>query len=282
MGEPFAEVIGDPAASIPYAMLLRHWLTQTDTRGVVHEAAVEADNLTMYLAERHSDPAWRGCIADAPHRKRLFSMVSVHDPRSLEIGDIQCVVPEAGRLMGVNLDLAGIEEALDRVDLEGTQAAIIGTGSTARATIAYLETRALDGIAVLTRSELSANTLVDLAPGTCVEMVAPERASESLAAASLIVNTTPFGLGGTAMLPHGLLEELARCADGKVLFDASSAMADTALLQVGRAHGARTIDGLTMLLGKARLCFELLFEHPAPPANLIVSDMLRRSLSSAP
>lgn len=277
-GLPFTEVIGGACGLSPYTILIEHWLAELGTAGEVRETAIECNELAVFLAERQADPRWRGCIAAAPQRQRLVAMVSIADPQSRMIGAVQCVVPEAGALLGVNLDIAGIEEALDRVLLEGARAAVLGTGSVAKAAIAYLGTRSLDEILVVARSQAGADTLSDLAPGTYVEVMPPERASDALAAARLIVSTSPLGVSGAALMQRGLLDAITLDASDKILFDANPTAEETALLRIGRAHGARVIDGMTMLMGQARLAFELFFGDPAPPADLVARNLLQQAL----
>jgi shikimate dehydrogenase len=75
-------------------------------------------------------------------------------------------------------------------------------------------------------------------------------------------------------MPDDLLESVSRSAGGATLFDMVYHPTDTAFLRAGRAAGARTVDGLTMLVGQAARAFELFFRHPAPEADLALRDLL--------
>ena len=60
---PYAEVIGDPIAQSKSPLIHGFWLDALGMKGAYRRAHVKPDDLAAYIAERRTDPGWRGCNA---------------------------------------------------------------------------------------------------------------------------------------------------------------------------------------------------------------------------
>ena len=80
-----------------------------------------------------------------------------------------------------------------------------------------------------------------------------------VAAADLVVNATPIGMGAEAMPVDAAL-----LRSGQVVADLVSHPLDTALLRAARVAGARAVDGLGMLVHQAAHSFRLWTGVDAP------------------
>ncbi len=100
------------------------------------------------------------------------------------------------------------------------------------------------------------------------------------AAADLVVNATPVGMGDG---PGALPVDPALLHAGQVVADIVMHPLDTALLQAARAAGATTVDGLGMLVHQAALAFTLWTGVDAPVAAMREAGRARagRPLSAA-
>jgi shikimate dehydrogenase len=270
----FAEVIGDPIAQSKSPIIHKHWIRQLGMKGDYVRSLVAAEELGSFLLGRRADPDWCGCNVTIPHKERIIPLLTVLDPDAAAIGAVNCVVPRPSGLVGFNTDIDGIAAALDDSALEGRKAGVIGAGGAARALIAYLARRRVGRIAILVRDPKKADRLRDLAIGTALEFLPLNTAGQGFEGAATIVNASPLGMAGTAEMPAALLEAVSRNAASATVFDMVTTPAQTAFLDMGRANGAKTVDGITMLIGQARRAFELFYDRPAPPPDQQLRDLL--------
>jgi shikimate dehydrogenase len=233
---PYAEVIGDPIAHSKSPAIHNFWL---DLLGIeaVYRATLITD-LNDYFRERRGDPDWRGCNITAPHKQAVIPFLDEASP----IGAVNCVVRDGDRLVGLNTDVDGVNEALAGADF--SRVVTIGAGGAARAVTAALGPDR--DIVSITRRNIDNIGLI--------------------AGATLIINATPLGMDHAGPMPATLLAALPSAAPGATAFDMVYQPLDTLFLQAARAAGLRTVDGLTMLIGQARQAFRLFFDAD-PPAE---------------
>jgi shikimate dehydrogenase len=86
----------------------------------------------------------------------------------------------------------------------------------------------------------------------------------SVADADLVVNATPVGMGGDAGLPC----DPSLLSSGQTVVDLVYHPATTPLLEAAAARGARTGNGLPMLVGQAAAAFTLWTGEAAPVAAM--------------
>lgn len=246
---PYAEVIGDPIAHSKSPAIHNFWL---ETLGI--EAAYRATlvtDLNEYFGARRGDPDWRGCNVTAPHKQAVIPFLDEASP----IGAVNCVVRNDDRLIGLNTDVDGVNEALAGADLG--KIVLIGAGGAAMAVRAALGPDA--NIVGITRRTIDNVALIS--------------------GATLIINATPLGMDHAGPMPQCLLAALASAsaAPGATAFDMVYQPLDTLFLQAARTAGLRTVDGLTMLTGQARQAFRLFFgaeppaEHDARLRDLLIA-----------
>jgi shikimate dehydrogenase len=189
------------------------------------------------------------------------------------IGAVNTIVVQGARVVGHNSDGPGFLRALREAGLEpsGRHALVLGAGGAARAVV-YALARAGCAVAIYNRTvpraaELACH-LQGLGLGGTVGWVPGEAALRGLDLAryDLLVNATPAG-----MWPN---QEDAPWPDSLALpshwtvFDLVYNPLETRLLRQARKAGARTIDGLGMLVWQGALAFEL-WTGQRPPADLM-------------
>ena len=273
MSLPFAEVIGDPIAQSKSPLIHKHWLHVLGIEGDYFRTRVETASLSAFLAERRTDPDWRGCNVTVPHKETIVPCLDELDASASAVGAVNCVVPRNDRLIGVNTDVDGIAAALAATELEGGQVILIGAGGAARAAVAYLAGRAAAEITVLARDPKKAESLRGLAPRNAFRFLemADDRAPSDPAA---IINASPLGMTGCPPMPENLLSAIDNRATGATVFDMVYNPLETPFLSAGRSAGGHAVDGLTMLIGQAAKAFELFFGKAAPPPDQRLRDLL--------
>ena len=271
----YAEVIGDPIAQSKSPIIHRFWLAALGIAADYRAAHVRADGLADYLAERRTDPAWRGCNVTMPHKQAVMPLLDRLDAQAVAIGAVNTVVRAAdGTLTGYNTDVAGFLEPL-RVVLANRHlfrmARILGTGGAARAIVAALAKQNMT-LVLAGRDPAKAQALLDeLAPTTSslvhhavrldhfaepTDFAFDDRAG----CLDLVVNATSLGMVGQP--PLGF--DLSHAPPGSIVYDIVTAPIETPLLAAARAQGLQTVDGLEMLIGQAAIAFGLFFGAEPP------------------
>ena len=273
----YAEVIGDPVAQSKSPIIHKYWLERLALAGDYRRAFVPRASLADHLSARRDDPDWLGCNITIPHKENAVALVDRLDPQAAAIGAVNCVVRAGDGLSGSNTDVDGIAAALGDTMLEGAKTAIIGAGGGARAAIAYLAGRGVAKIVILVRDPAKAAALRDIAPEISVEIGRFGDADALLDGADAMVNASPLGMAGYPPMPVDLLASVARHAAATTVFDMVYEPVETPFLAAGRNAGARSVDGLAMLIGQAARAFELFFGKAPPPPDpqlrgLLVTD----------
>ena len=192
----------------------------------------------------------RGLNITIPHKQSVAGLCRRLSPLAERVGAVNTLVPlEGGGWLGTNTDVEGFLTPLRGQSWQGRQALVLGNGGSSRAVVAALVELELDTITVVgRRPEALAAFAADCsswAPrlGTCTL----DRPLEPLlAAADLVVNTTPVGMNSDQCpLSPGQLAVLRPMA---TVYDLIYVPRPTQLLRQAAARGCSTIDGLTMLV----------------------------------
>lgn len=255
---PWAEVIGQPIGHSLSPAIHRYWLDATGIEGAYKGTAVATPDLRSYLSDRRADTSWRGCNVTAPLKEAVLRQLDELDDAATAIGAVNCVHRDGSRLIGTNTDVDGIGEALAGLPIRGEAVAVIGAGGAARAAVHWLRHHSVGTITLVVRRPDAAQAL-----GLEAAVYGVGGARRAFASASLIINATPLGLHGGEAMPAPLLDAVAEASAGAA-FDMVYLPLETPFLRAAAASGARSVDGLTMLIGQARRSFALFFGADAP------------------
>ncbi|MEN9644846.1 MAG: shikimate dehydrogenase [Actinomycetota bacterium] len=187
-----------------------------------------------------------GLSVTMPHKEAVALGCDSLDPAAAALRSVNTVVPQAdGTLRGHSTDGDGFIASLaaDGVDVRGQHVAMLGAGGAARAIADALARHGAARVTVVNRTPAGAEAAAALA-GPIGEV----GSAGSLRDADIVVNATSVGMGG-----HELPCDPSVLRAGQVVADIVYHPRDTALLQAARAAGARTVDGLGMLLHQAAL-----------------------------
>ena len=270
MSVPYAEVIGDPIAQSKSPLIHRFWLDRLGLEGGYERQLVPADELPTHLAARRSDPAWRGCNVTIPHKQAVLPLLDRIDPAAGRIGAVNTIVAEAGALVGYNSDAPGFLEPLRPWLVERhllRTARVLGTGGAARAIAHALWSEGFTVI-VAGRDLAKAEALAAAIGSTDTHATALARFAEPLSfdwgdmdgRMDVVVNATSLGMAGQPSLPV----DLSTFPPGAIVYDIVYAPLETPLLAEARRCGHPAIDGLSMLIGQARIAFFHFFGAEAP------------------
>jgi shikimate dehydrogenase len=211
---------------------------------------------------------WLGINVTIPHKEAIMPLLDALSPEAAAIGAVNTVVVKGERLTGHNTDATGFLESLAReggYDPRGQHVAVLGAGGAARAVVWALLTAGAGSVRLFNRSAERAEALALAARswGGSDEVVAepwaPEALARSLPECSLVVNSTSVGMGREETpLLAGLIPAGALVAD--LIYNPRP----TRLLREAAARGARTLDGLPMLVYQGAAAFRLWTGQDAP------------------
>lgn len=198
-----------------------------------------------------------GLSVTTPHKEQVARCVDVLAPAAALVRSVNTVVVEDdGRLVGHSTDGHGFVASLEAegIDIGGIHVAVLGAGPAARSVVCALDRAGAGGIVVINRTPSKSDDVIALAPLTARTPGADP--SADLAAADLIVNATSVGFGTDELpLDPGVLHPEQLVAD--LVYHPLN----TALLRAARDAGARTFDGLGMLVHQAALQQHLWLGH---------------------
>ena len=206
-----------------------------------------------------------GLSVTMPHKADAAALVDECSDVATALGAVNCVINREGTLRGDNTDGAGFLASLARgagFDPAGKRCLILGAGGAARAVAVALVGAGCADVAVLNRTAGRAGALATLVGG--VVRVGTFDEDADVAQADLVVNATPIGMAGSAAEGEGWLVSPSLLHRGQVVADLIYAPRPTAWLAAAAESGARTVDGLGMLVHQAAAQLELWTGLPAP------------------
>jgi shikimate dehydrogenase len=211
-----------------------------------------------------------GVNVTIPHKQAVMAWMDELSPEAHLIGAINTIHLRDGRLHGYNTDGIGFLRALEEAgsDVAGCTVMLLGAGGAARAIAVQL---CLSGIRrlylanrTLARAEDLAAFLQQNVPHADISVVTLGEASLAayLPDTDIVVNATSIG-----MHPHDpMLLPPHELGPRHLVCDIVYRPLHTSLLRAAQRQGARTVDGLGMLLHQGAKAFEIWTEHAFPLA----------------
>jgi shikimate dehydrogenase len=255
----------------------------------MHNAAFAALEMNWVYLAFHVEPAnlrqalhgvrdmnFRGVNLTIPHKILALDLVDEVDPEARTLGAVNTVVVEAGTLRGFNTDGYGFAKALkDEFDLslEGKRVLVLGAGGAGRAIAIKC---ALDGAAKVIVANRTAAKVDAIAreiakTKTAFESINLGAAPGALAEVDVLVNATSVGLNSDESFGFPATAFTPALA----VYDTIYRPAETDLLRQAALGGAKTSNGLSMLLHQGARAFEIWTGHKAP------LPVMRRALRAA-
>ena len=225
-----------------------------------------------------------GVNLTVPHKIAALPLVGETDETAGQVGAINTIKLERGKLRGFNTDGKGFSRAVREefsVDLRDLRVLVFGAGGAARAIALECAKENCERLVIANRDPEKANQLVEslrgffagprvLGPVPRLQAVAADEAALrfQIANTDLVVNATPLGLnrGDAAPIPARLL------APHLMIYDTVYASGPTTFVSGALEAGARAANGLSMLLHQGALAFEIWFDRAAP------LDAMRKAL----
>jgi shikimate dehydrogenase len=265
-------VIGDPvahSASPPMhnAALAALGIDVGYTR--LHLCAEEVAEALPWLAKQ----GFIGINCTIPHKTTVAKFVDVLDPSAQRAGGVNTVVvgPD-GRLTGHSTDGPGLSRAVREAfaaELSAQRVAVLGAGGGAGRAVAMqcafegssriaLLNRTLEKIEPLAAEIRSAFPACEVVVADLSSAACQRQSAES----DLIINCTALGMKPDDLSPIAAEALHAR----QMVYDTIYTTARTPAMRAADQAGARSANGLGMLLHQGAFAFEIWFQREAPVA----------------
>jgi len=208
-----------------------------------------------------------GLNVTIPHKEAVIPLLDRLEPLAERMGAVNTIVNEGGLLTGHNTDAPGFMQALRSkgIDPEGKSILILGAGGASKG-ISFILAEAGASLVILNRTVTRAEELASQIaqyyhrrPEALT--LSEENLARGLDGADVLVNTTSVGMVpdvNQAPVPASLLNH------NLVVCDIVYNPLETKLLREAKVAGARTIDGLDMLVWQGALAFEKWTGQKAP------------------
>lgn len=238
------------------------------------DLAVTMDNIKRY--------DMYGVNISMPYKQAVIPHLDQLTKSAQLIGAVNTVIPRDGRLIGHNTDGIGFFKSLDKLagfQVQGKVMTILGGGGAATAIIAQA---ALDGAAkifVFSRSqsiERHAATAqkISLETQVPIEVLPLEDSDllqEKIFQSRLLVNGTSVGMDGQTLL----IDEETILPQHLLVVDVIYQPFETPFLNFAKQQGAKTVNGLGMLLFQAAEAFQI-WTGKEMPTDYIWDELVQK------
>jgi shikimate dehydrogenase len=269
-------VFGDPVA---------HSLSPEMQNAALRACEIDAQYARFHIRGNELRSALRllrnldfaGVNLTVPHKITGLSQVDAADESASRAGAVNTIRVCDKKLIGSNTDGEGFLRAIRAefsVDVRDLRVMIIGAaGGTGRAIAWQCALENCERLILVNRTVEKANALAErlrpffmeprvLGPAARLEAIAWEESAIriQLADTDLIVNATPLGMNSSdpAAIPARML------SPHHMVFDCVYGPSKTALLRAAEQAGARSANGISMLLHQGALSFSIWFDREPP------------------
>ncbi len=231
--------------------------------------AFPVEDVKNAMAGMRALPGFRGMSVTIPHKIEIMEYMDEIADVDRNIGSINTVINENGKLIGLGTDGPGAQKAIADagVDISGKNVLMLGAGGASRAIAFTLANNT--GLAELTLLDINEEMLdelaADLRAGTEAsikhEIMNDDSLATAMGRADLIIHCTPIGMHpkeDASLVPPNLFRP------GQVIFDIVYTPLETKLVREAKAAGLTIISGVEMFINQAVLQFERFTGTDAP------------------
>ncbi|MFL5812698.1 MAG: shikimate 5-dehydrogenase [Bdellovibrionia bacterium] len=212
----------------------------------------------------------RGCGISMPYKERALSWADALSGAAEQIGAINTLVNENGRLIGYNTDALAIQSILKGIPLDRNSSTVLllGSGGMARAIAWALKDSGFKNVRISSRNLETGSRLSTDFSFSRVD-------SKNLPLADLLINATPIGMAPHHQEGDPIPFSREQIASAKWVIESVASPAETRLVRLSKEAGKSVITGfeITILQAAEQFC---LYTGTRPS-----SEAVRRAAVSA-
>ena len=249
----FYAVIGDPIAHSLSPVFQNYFIEQRNIDAVYISLKITPDTLSGSLELLKNNFA--GFNVTIPHKENIMEYLDEIDPLAAEYGAVNTVKVVDGKLIGYNTDGVGFTRSIENANISPEEKKVLLLGAGGAAKVIASEIIKLGGNLTIANRNIERGmqlgNQLEKSYNTPINIMIPE---ELVAPFDIIINSTSVG-----MYPD--IDELPVCPDilqnTELVYDVIYNPFETKLLKLGGKFGAKTINGLPMLIYQGLKSFEI-------------------------
>lgn len=205
-----------------------------------------------------------GANVTVPHKQTILPQLDELSELAREIGAVNTILKQGGKLIGDNTDAYGFLQALRvrRINPAGARVSILGAGGAAAAAAYALAQADVGEIILLNRTLTRSIELADRLNQKFPQLALAINDWDALAQSQLIINATSVGM--SPRVEESPAPKNFIFPKHAVVFDLVYNPPATKFLRDAKRDGARVIGGLEMLIYQGARAFELWTGARAP------------------
>jgi shikimate dehydrogenase len=259
-GKTIAAVIGHPVQHSLSPTIYNAAFSFDQIDWIYVAVEVLKGDVQLILDEMHALPVG-GLSVTMPHKETVANLLNRCTHQVKKLGVANCVYRDGDTLIGHNTDGEGFLRSLKEEtneEVAGKTYLIIGAGGAARAVSLALGESGAKEVVIANRDEAKASSVALLAgPSGRVGNISEAHSAD------VIINATPLGMGGTGNEKQ-LPLPITNIQKEQIVVDLIYNPLETPLLNSARLIGARTVNGIGMLVHQAALQYALWTGKEAP------------------
>jgi len=273
---PFA-VLGHPIGHSLSPVMHNAAITELGMDGVYLAFDVHPDRL-MTVLPAMADMGFGGVNLTIPLKEVAFAGIEDLDGTAQRVGAVNTVEFTDSGLRGHSTDGYGFLKAVDEAfgeSVKGRAAFVLGTGGAGRAIAITLAVNEVSRLVLADidseRASRVAAEIDELAPGVEVQVAGSSNGySAMVRECDLVVQATPIGMkpGDVSLLDADCFGE------GQMAFDMIYMFPETVFMKAAAQAGARTANGLGMLLHQGARAFDI-WTGTKPPVETMRAALAR-------
>jgi shikimate dehydrogenase len=192
----------------------------------------------------------RGCGISMPYKEQALKWANELSPSAREIGAINTLVNENGRLIGYNTDALAIRTILKDIPLnrESSSVLLLGSGGMARAIAWALRDSGFKDVVILSRNE---RTGLRLASDFGFKSQDNLRPTEGLPTADLLINATPIGMAPNNGEKDPIPFSREHISKAKCVIESVASPPETRLVRLSKELSKSVVSGYEITILQA-------------------------------
>lgn len=259
-------IIGNPVEH-SFSPKMHNFISEQLNNNYVYSAwQVETENLKNAIAGVRA-LGIKGINVTAPHKTEVMKYLDVITDGAKKLGSVNTVVNKDGVLYGYNTDADGFCMSLLKsgFEIKNSNILVIGAGGVVRPTLIKLIENEPRCITLVNRTKEKALSLADDILTVTGYKIKTELDKMSF---DIVINTTSAGMKPQLdVLPIdniSEIEDLSFINDKTCVVDMIYNPDETLFLKSARERGAKTINGLGMLIYQGIIAYELFTDTELP------------------
>jgi len=194
-----------------------------------------------------------GVNITAPHKFSVMEYLDEIDSQALLFGSVNTIVNRNGRLIGYNTDADGFYMALKRngVDVKDKDIVIFGAGGATKPIAVLFTQKGAKSITIINRTKEKARGIADYVKEKIGGVIETEMKFDRY---DIAINTTSAGMAPQE--DKCPVSDFSFADKNTVFADMIYNPSETLYLRHGREMGAKTINGLGMLICQGIIAYE--------------------------